>query len=163
MQDLITADIFVEKPTLQTLSAWEPFWECVGILFSLQHTEVVDGDDELPEWRQYWTNGIVLLRTVGHVLDKVDARKSQINAKILNDFWLRLKANRETNSVFWEFIDRERNNILKTYSFGAKLEKDDQGDYQVLTDNGEDAFELYRYAVYWWRKQLVDIEAELAR
>ena len=73
MTDYVTGDIFTLKIEKQTLKAWKPFWDCVGILFQFQNSAIVDGEDELPEWRLYWVAGITLLRTIGHVLAKVDA------------------------------------------------------------------------------------------
>ena len=161
MTNLVKGDIFTFKPPKQTLKAWEPFWDCVAILFQFQNSDIVDGDEELPEWRLYWVAGIALLRAIGHVLAKVDAENSVAGSQAIERLWARLRADREGYSIFWEFIEKERNNLLKTYSFGAALAQDDAG-YYVKFANGQDAFQLFREAVYWWRYQLVELEREIS-
>jgi len=62
------------------------------------------------EWRRAWVTAIVLLRGVGHVLDKIDGE---------SDAQLRIAIDRKWDEakppIFTEFIDRERNNIVKEY------------------------------------------------
>lgn len=152
MKNYVTGDIFVVQPPFQTLTAWAPFWDCVSILFQFQNLDVVDGDEELSEWRLFWVAGVALLRTVGHVLVKVDAKVSPSHAEAVRTLWNRLQSDREASAIFWDFIEEERNNLLKTYSFGAQLARDDHGPYIKFKD-GSDAFQLYRQAVYWWRRR----------
>lgn len=159
--NFIEDDIFVKAIPNQTLLAWEPFWDCVGILFQFQNSDVADGDTELTEWRIAWVAGVSLLRAIGHVLVKVDSNKSPKHAACVQCFWSYLKAERSSNYIFWEFIEKERNNILKTYSFGAKLQLDGKRAY-IATDDGDDAFGRFRYAVYWWRQKLVELEASIS-
>lgn len=160
MASFITGDIFTRTSPDQTLKAWEPFWDCVSILFHFQNSDIVDGDEELPEWRLHWVSGLALLRTVGHVLAKVDARVSPDHAETVNNMWAKLKADRQSSAIFWDFIEEERNNLLKTYSFGAKLSLGEDG-YFIEFADGQDAFQLFREAVYWWRHNLELLEKEL--
>lgn len=160
MASFITGDIFTRTSPIQTLKAWEPYWDCVGILFHFQNSDIVDGDDELPEWRLHWVSGLALLRTVGHVLAKVDALASPAHAAAVDGLWAALKADRQSSAIFWSFIEEERNNLLKTYTFGAKLSSDEDG-YFIEFADGQDAFQLFREAVYWWRHQLELLEEEL--
>lgn len=153
----ISGDIFVFSPPLQTLKAWEPFRDCVTILFEFQNSDV---DEERSEWRLYWVAGVALLRTIGHVLVKSDATKSPRHSAEVERLWERWKADRAKSSIFWDFIERERNNLLKTYSSGAHLALYDAG-YEVEFEDGEDAFQLFREAVYWWRHQLMALEEAL--
>jgi hypothetical protein len=167
MKSYVTGDMFVMKPPKQTLKAWQPYSDCVSILFSLNHTDVVDGDEELPDWRIYWVAGIALLRAVGHVLAKSDALTSDKHRNEINKLWKRWREDPDDNIIFHNFIEKERNNILKTYTFGAVLSKiygHDSGDdskYIVTYSDGEDAFEMFREAVYWWRHQLMVLEDQL--
>ena len=64
-------------------------------------------------WRVGWVGALALLRAVGHVLRNVDGRTPRAQAAInaAYDSW---KAKPE-HLVFREFIERERNNILKEY------------------------------------------------
>lgn len=160
MKDYITGDIFTLRPSKQTLKGWEPFWDCVDILFHFQNSDVADGDEELPEWRLYWVAGVALLRTIGHVLAKVDAKSSAQHSRVIDGLWGRLKSDRESSWIFWEFIEKERNNLLKTYSFGARIEWDVDGGH-VISADGQDAFQLFRQAVYWWRYHLIELEENL--
>jgi hypothetical protein len=61
MASLITGDIFTRTSPDQTLKAWEPFLDCVSILFHFQNSDIVDGDEELPEWRLHWVSGLARL------------------------------------------------------------------------------------------------------
>jgi len=162
MAGYVTGDIFVHVPPQQTLKAWVPFWDCVSILFQFQNSDVADGEKELPEWRIYWVAGLALLRTVGHVLAKVDAKTSPNHSDAINAFWIGLQADRRAAAIFWDFIEKERNNLLKTYSFGAKLAWNENQDAYVEFEDGLDAFQLFREAVYWWRHHLMVLEHELA-
>ena len=157
MRSYITGDIFVATVPSQTLKAWEPFWDCVTILFEFQNSDI---DDEHPEWRLHWVAGIALLRTIGHVLVKSDAQTSPTHKDRIDTLWADWKAHRNDNVIFWEFIETERNNLLKTYTFGATLEQNNEGTVVRYT-NGEDAMQLYREAVYWWRHQLNRLEEML--
>jgi hypothetical protein len=147
--DYVTGDIFTKRIPAQTLKAWQPFWDCVDILFIFQNSDVADSNEELPEWRLYWIAGISLLRTIGHVLAKVDAKSSAQHSQAIGGLWKQLQSDRKGSWIFWEFIEKERNNCLKTYSFGARLVQD-EGEVCVQYENGDDAFQLFRQAVYWW-------------
>lgn len=160
MKDLIRGDIFTRSPPTQTLRAWEPFWDCASILFHFQNSDVADEGEELTEWRIFWVAGITLLRTIGHVLAKVDSKTSKVHALKIRSFWEEIKADRVSSAIFWEFVEKERNSLIKTYSFGAELSHDDHGHFIRFAD-GQDAFQLFREAVYWWRYQLELLEQTL--
>lgn len=59
--------------------------------------------------------------------------------------------------VFWEFIEQERNNLLKTFNFGVEL--DEQGLWYPSLEM--DGVQLLREATYWWRRQLEELEEKL--
>jgi hypothetical protein len=67
------------------------------------------------EWRRRWVLAIVLLRVVGHVLDKVDGCQSPHYRSAIDNWWVMLKQTRPEPSIFWEFIEEERNSVLKQY------------------------------------------------
>jgi hypothetical protein len=150
-------DIFVLRPNKQTLKAWEPFWDCVTILFEFQNSDV---DEDRAEWRLYWVAGIALLRTIGHVLAKSDAAISTNHKNQVDKLWAEWKSDLHENKIFWNFIENERNNILKTYTFGATLAQDETGFY-VTYAGEENAFSLFRESVYWWREQLLTLEGRI--
>lgn len=63
------------------------------------------------------------------------------------------------NWIFFDFIEKERNNILKEFSFGAELPKAEDGRTLAYGKTCHDAAQLFREAVYWWRHELEKIEA----
>lgn len=86
------------------------------ILFEFQNSDV---DDEHPEWRLHWVAGVALLHTIGHVLAKADALRSPAHKTEVDALWAEWKEVRDDNAIFWDFIEKERNNLLKIYTFGA--------------------------------------------
>ena len=156
-QNYVTGDIFTFVPPKRTLLAWEPLGDCIDILFLFQNSDVADGEAELPEWRLNWVCGMALLRCIGHCLHKVDAKKSKQHLASINDHWDKIRSDKASSWIFWEFVEKERNNILKAYAFGAKLSFG-EGEAYIEYADGQDAFQLFRQAVYWWRHQLIEIE-----
>jgi len=71
------------------------------------------------EWRRRWVTAVVLLRAVGHVVDKVDAESSPAMHRAIADAWRGLGASKPEPIIFWDFIDAERNNVLKEYLLSA--------------------------------------------
>jgi hypothetical protein len=67
--------------------------------------------------RRRWLTTITLLRTVGHVLDKVDGQASAAHRAAIDAAHMELKKTRLP--IFFEFIEDERNNVLKTYAFAV--------------------------------------------
>jgi len=134
-------------------------------------------------WRLHWVACLALLRAVGHVLDKVDGEADAKQSAAINAKWEEWKADVQGNSIFWNFIDAERDNVLKEYKFGVEPEPTYlalEGGGRLLTEEGmplrleEDYFRLSRVgfenregrdvldeAIKWWRKQLDAIEAQL--
>lgn len=151
----ITDDIFVKSIKIENLKAWEPWRLVQSILFTLQNSDI---DEEHPEWRLYWFAGVALLRTIGHVLKKVDSLNGEAHKIAINESWQNWKENRDLHSIFFEFIEEERNNILKEFSFGAELPEEDDSRLLVFSGTNLDAHQLFREAVYWWRIQLEFLE-----
>ena len=155
----ITGDIFVSSEALVTLNAWEPFDFTVGILFELQNSDI---DDEHPEWRTHWIAGVAALRIIGHVLHKIDGLRSPRHKELIDAAWSRWSSDKDANWIFFDFIEKERNNILKEFSFGAKLPGISDERLLAYGTTDHDAAQLFREAVYWWRAQLRDLERSLA-
>lgn len=72
-----------------------------------------------PMWRRRWFALVGLLRSVGHVLDKVDGPTDARLAKIISEQYRKLKASRPQPEIYWGFIDDERNIVIKEYRFRA--------------------------------------------
>lgn len=105
-----------------------------------------------------WVAAVVLLRAVGHVLSKIDATKSAKHKEEIGRLWEDWKLEREGNWIFWDFIENERNNIVKAYQFGVELY--DEGIFH--TEIGEDGVELLFEGIYWWQRQLMALERAIA-
>lgn len=155
----ITGDIFTAASGYGSLKAWEPWDWTVSCLFDLQNSDI---DDEHPEWRINWIAGVAMLRTVGHVLKNVDSRTSGKHTSIITEYWKTWQHDKDLNWIFFDFIEQERNNILKEFSFGATLPAVNDGRVLAYGNTQFDAAQLFREAVYWWRHQLRSIEKDLS-
>lgn len=94
----------------------------------LQHT----ASERPGEWKVFWVAGVATLRIIGHVLAKVDAASSAVHKAAINRLWGEWKDERAEHMIFWDFIEEERDSILK-----------------------------FRDALYWWRAQLEELESKL--
>jgi hypothetical protein len=101
-------------------------------------------------FRRSWAAVVALLRAVGHVLDKVDGRRSESLRRAIDARWRLWNANRAGNRAYWTFIEAERNNVLKVYDFG------DEQDEKAAARSDLDAA---RKALAWWAAELDAIEA----
>lgn len=158
MKSYITGDIFTTSPKVQTLKAWEPWGYTCMILFELQNSDI---GDEFPEWRLNWFSGVTILRTVGYVLHKVDSKQSSMHKKLIKDTWDEWNKYKDDHWIFWDFIEKERNNIIKEFSFGAELPKEEDDRVLAYGNTDLDAAQLFREAVYWWRNELCKLESQL--
>ena len=111
---------------------------------------------------------VTLLRSVGHVLEKVDGNRSVYLKGAASEVWKEVKRNRNKNAIFFEFIEIERNNILKEYKVGEFIvypmdcsEKWRKADYpmpfgeRVLSQSV-----LIQEAVDWWESLLYEVETK---
>ena len=166
-----------------TAAARRVLGDCKAALRMLENEE----DDR--RWRVLWAGAMALLRTVGHVLRNVDGEHPRVRPAV-DAAWARWKGDRSSNAIFWEFIEEERNNILKEYRFsvldstevglGVVAVQGDQDSgyaashvtpvalgenlYRPLVDGfgmGEDARDVYGEALRWWDAELTHIEAAL--
>jgi len=133
------------------------------------------------EWRLYWVLAVVLLRAVGHVLDKVDGHNDPIVKRVAGELHKSWRSGEE-NAIFRDFIERERNSILKEYSSEitegpvpiiAQLQRNDGFDvirHFLIEENlyrpmesgafaGEDGRTLLDEAIAWWVLQLGEIDS----
>lgn len=133
---------------------------------------------------------MALLRAVGHVLDKIDGADVKVAgaAKEAHKKW---KSDAPAHEIFREFIERERNTILKEYAFNThphdqvelvllsnlRSGSDGQtiGDVQIapIGDNiyrpllsgfreGDDARDVLSDAIEWWEGELAAIDEALS-
>jgi len=134
-----------------------------------------------PYWRTRWTALTALLRAVGHVLDKIDAARGGELKEAIAQAWAELNKTKPEPRIFWDFIEQERNNVLKIYEVGARLNttlrpgtvymsrsgQDWSGPsgpttYEAFIQSGvyggRDALEVCREAIAFWQRYLDRIE-----
>lgn len=134
-------------------------------------------------WRTRWAAAVALLRSVGHVLEKVDGARDPAMAKAVRAKFADLKAKRPEPEIFWEFIEPERNNLLKEYRTAAKQNvtvrpgtahlNPRTGEQHstpglpalyehVMSDGhfqGRDPRDLVQEAIDWWEGYLNEVDA----
>ena len=128
-------------------------------------------EDDIRLLRLYFVLCVTLLRTVGHVLDKVASEESRELNTAISKWWRELKQNRNENAIFFNFIEKERNLILKeyetnireddihiTYGIGIEMNLFNLGGlYRPLADTSysdEDIRDIISDCIRWWNKQL---------
>lgn len=82
--------------------------------------EILEATEDMTIARIQYFALIALLRAVGHVLDKVDSADPDVK-KISTRKYQQMKEDPESFPIFWEFIDAERNLIVKEYKSNAEL------------------------------------------
>jgi hypothetical protein len=78
-----------------------------------EHTD----DLRFEAFRVSWISVVTLLRAVGHVLDKVDSTRSATVKAAIDAWWIKLKQTRPEPAIFWQFIEQERNTVVKQYTY----------------------------------------------
>ena len=155
-----------------SLLAWRPWKDALDACNLLSS---FDSPGEQKNWRLYWLAGVASLRAIGHVMDKVDSKKSLDHKNVIAAWWLGVKKNKPL--VFSEFIEPERNNILKLYEFGAEpspvtsytmndrglsyaelVKKYGERHILIWGPDGENGIEVMARAVVWWDEELRVIE-----
>lgn len=137
--------------------------------------------DDDTDFRINWVALCALLRSVGHVLDKLDGARSETHRRAIHLHWQDWKANPEEHAIFWEFIEDERNAILKEYRVGYQegevwvgadspegyeAHPLSPGEYRPMLSErfvGDDARDVAFAAVTWWEDRLDEIDEDLRR
>lgn len=137
--------------------------------------ELLESETDPQRFRLFWLAAVAALRSVGHVLHKVDAARSQKHERAVSAAYSRWKEDREAHRIFWLFIDYERNSVLKeadpsVYPIAHKLSVDPDLVYELDFDifapmlkgpwEGEDCRDVVSQAIEWWRVELSRIQAE---
>lgn len=139
--------------------------------------ELLEDETDDTKFRILWVAGIALARAVGHVLDKVDSKQNETAKRVISSAYENWKKDREGNKIFWEFIDDERNRVLKEYEMGflsgpihvaasGQLFTLDENLFCPISDGafaGEDCRDILKEAIDWWKNQLQGIETEYER
>lgn len=144
--------------------------DCEAALEEITRASGVWESDALDSqtFQRRWVAIIVLLRVVGHVLYKVDRHQSPEMARAINDAWDELKNTEPEPRIFWEFIDKERNNILKLYQFSLDTTEDliAGTPYTLYLYSSENFVasipNIVQKAIEWWTDYLDMIERKAA-
>ena len=150
---------------------------------------MLEEESDLQRWRILWAAAVALIRAVGHVLDKVDG-EDQIVKAVAREFYKTWKCDAE-HIIFREFIEHERNILLKEYrsdvhpldkvqvvvempivpvhggepQTSAQVFDLDENIYRPILDGpwqGVDAREVLGEAIEWWNLQLDAIDGAVA-
>ena len=145
-----------------TLAAREVLEDCRGAV-----DEIGDGIQGRA-WRRRWVAAVVLLRTVGYVLGKIDVNIGPRYKVAIDAAWKQLNGSKPRPVIFWEFIEAERNNIIHEYEVGAGQgatvhlgqNKPIENHYLVNTGpfTGRDQRDVLREAIEWWESYLNAID-----
>lgn len=161
------------------LKAWQPLTDCKT---AFDRLELVTDDEE---WRIYWVACVTLLRTVGHVLKNEDSKVSNIHKCVIGEHFKGLRAEKSHPHIFWDFIKKERDNVIKQYIFAPELSQqvvavvietehgqivDDLADAPIIDfldmdwpesqdcNAVRDGRDLVCEAIEWWESQLHSIQ-----
>lgn len=136
----------------------------------------LERSDDRTEVRVLWFTAVALLRAVGHVLEKVDGASDSAIAEAVKFSWQKWHEHPLSYPLFHEFIEEERNVLLKEYahryedepgSLYADGEAIALGDllFTPLTHGrfaGEDGRDIIREAIDWWSAGLDAIDGRAA-
>lgn len=143
--------------------------------------DCLEQEQDSDRFRVLWVAAISLSRMVGHVLAKVESERSDLMRGIIERHWSEWRSNPTQHRVFHDFIEDERNRVLKEYEFGFL-----DGEIPVVTQSagkaeafllenllycpitdgtfvGEDCRDMLRQGIEWWKSRLQEIEDEIGR
>ena len=135
--------------------------------------EQYQSEGEPDNWRLDWVACVALLRAIGHVLHKEDGKHDDVSKAVIKNFWE--KSGFKNEDIFKNFIERDRNNILKAMDFGVVLKpytyslegdknlsfeqkSERYGMFHGLLREDEDALDTINKALESWNKHLCIIE-----
>lgn len=140
--------------------------------------DLLETEESAERFRLHWVAAVALCRAIGHVLQKVDSNTSPQLKTAISQIYDSWKAEPEAHHIFFEFIEDERNAVLKEYEFGFLSGPVDlvvlpSGFTSTLEDNlfcplssgrfaGEDCRDVLELAINWWQVQLSQIDAAAA-
>ena len=128
----------------------------------------LESEDDRRRFKLLWMAAVAGLRSVGHVLKNVDgAHEPQIKRAAASAF-ARWKTDREKHKISWDFIEDERNALLKEARRGVLAIPYDlmagkqrhSFDFQIYAPmvdgpyGGEDCRDVLKLAIIWWKREL---------
>lgn len=132
--------------------------------------ELMDLENDPQSFRVLWVASLSLLRAVGHVLKKIDAESDSFIQQAVSKHYVYLKSLKSEPHIYWDFIESERNILLKEYELGflegsvsvvlqPNMETYEIGDHLYCPMisgpfEGIDCRDLISDAIEWWEAQL---------
>jgi hypothetical protein len=134
----------------------------------------LESEDDRRKFKLFWMAALAGLRSVGHVLKNVDGAHEPKLERAAASAFGRWKADREKHQIFWEFIEDERNALLKEARRGVlaipyDLLAGKEGhsvDFQIYAPmvdgpyGGEDCRDVLKLAINWWKRELKEIKRD---
>ena len=80
--------------------------------------ELLQTEQSSDPFRVLWVASVALYRAIGHAIQKVDSISSPQLRLAIQATYESWKGNPDHHPVFFEFIEDERNSVLKEYEFG---------------------------------------------
>lgn len=136
---------------------------------------LLEAEEDLVKFRVLWVSAVTLVRAVGHVLYKIDGKRSNSLKRSIRNFFGECRKSPEANKIYFEFIKKERDLILKEYEFRysstpellaehvGKMEsyRPDDCIFCPIVDGlyvNEDCRDVLEMAILWWHSKLDAIE-----
>ena len=163
------------------MKAREVYWDCI---YARDCLEAALTERRLKDAKVMWFAALAMLRAIGHVLESVDAKNLGEDFKRLSD--RKYREWNESHPIFYGFIKKERDSILKEYdsSLGEETLREESplelsdgslfvlssGDvlgvtteFSTLTKQrgelaGESPAEVLTRALEWWDQELTLLE-----
>jgi hypothetical protein len=122
------------------------------------------------QWRRRWVAAVALLRAVGHVLHKVDSKRSRAHKLAIDAAWKRVSRSKPEPAILWGFIESERNGLLNEFrtdagqGWNVHLGSHAEATYEIASGpfKGRDQRDLLRDAISWWENYLTLIDDSLS-
>lgn len=127
-------------------------------------------------WRRKWTTAVILLRTIGHVLESVDSKISAHHKVAIEEAHKQINNSKHDNLIFFEFIKKERDLIVKEYKTSAGQgvtvyvgfgdNKSTVVNHYLINSGpfeGQDQRDVLREAVKWWEEYLDNVDQAVSK
>jgi len=138
--------------------------------------ESLEAETDRRKFRLFWLAAVAALRSVGHVLEKIDSKESERMKKAIAQAYTAWKSNKEHHKIFWQFIEEERNTLLKEgepavqpvpYQINVNADFVYECDFDIFAPMlkdpymGEDCRDVLRDAINWWRVEIDAIKSTI--
>jgi hypothetical protein len=138
--------------------------------------ELLEQESHPDTFRVLYVAAVALARAVGHVLQKVDAKLNDRLSSAVAAAYEDWKSQRAENRIFWDFIEEERNQVLKQYELGffagpinvmagREIHRLDEHLFCPITSGpfaGEDCRDVLHECITWWEEKLARIDSPIA-